>query len=435
MRAYCFPMNLMRTLVLGTTGCLLGISSFLLAPASVTASASTGPTMTRSAGAATPPKPAVLPAVPPTDSTVFASAGPFVAGVTTLKVPALSSKGSGVSPTRPGTTAEVWYPVYPLNSHQIVAKTDYDLKALLPAAQRKALGARSGTLQTTAAARGEPIAPGGPFPVVVFSHGFGGFPTQSAFLMTHLASWGFVVVAPDHPSRDLAAVLSGKARVTSPTTATATVTVDADADADADDLRAVVVALGRSSLRRSVDLNNLAAVGHSAGANAIVRWSAGEPRVQGLVLLAGGVSGLSGQLPEPLRPVLFMSAANDRLVSAQSIASAYRSSQSPKRLIVLKDSGHLAFTEICTLGSGPGGLIGDAERLGVVVPAAMKLLGTDGCGPPNAAVTKAWPIVRSSVVAELRAIFGTGTPGFGLDSGTLDSLAGQGAVGSTFTIG
>ena len=37
-----------------------------------------------------------------------------------------------------------------------------------------------------------------PCPLVVFSHGNSGLRRQSTFLTTHLASWGFVVAAPDH---------------------------------------------------------------------------------------------------------------------------------------------------------------------------------------------------------------------------------------------
>lgn len=37
-----------------------------------------------------------------------------------------------------------------------------------------------------------------PAPLIVFSHGNSGSRHQSTFLMTHLASWGFVVAAPDH---------------------------------------------------------------------------------------------------------------------------------------------------------------------------------------------------------------------------------------------
>jgi predicted dienelactone hydrolase len=43
-----------------------------------------------------------------------------------------------------------------------------------------------------------PEVESGPFPLVAFSHGFAGIRVQSAFLTEHLASHGFVVVAPDH---------------------------------------------------------------------------------------------------------------------------------------------------------------------------------------------------------------------------------------------
>ena len=47
---------------------------------------------------------------------------------------------------------------------------------------------------------------GGPYPLVLFSHGFAGYRLQSTFLTTHLASWGFVVAAVEHPYRNLTAV-------------------------------------------------------------------------------------------------------------------------------------------------------------------------------------------------------------------------------------
>jgi pimeloyl-ACP methyl ester carboxylesterase len=40
---------------------------------------------------------------------------------------------------------------------------------------------------------------GGPYPVLIFSHGWGGTRTQSTFLMEELASHGYVVAAIDHP--------------------------------------------------------------------------------------------------------------------------------------------------------------------------------------------------------------------------------------------
>ena len=57
-----------------------------------------------------------------------------------------------------------------------------------------------------------PPATGGPFPVVLFSHGYAGFPEQSVSLTTHLARWGFVVVAPDHVERSLDGLLGTAAK-------------------------------------------------------------------------------------------------------------------------------------------------------------------------------------------------------------------------------
>lgn len=38
----------------------------------------------------------------------------------------------------------------------------------------------------------------GPWPLLIFSHGFGGCARQSAFLMSYLAEAGYIVAAPDH---------------------------------------------------------------------------------------------------------------------------------------------------------------------------------------------------------------------------------------------
>ncbi len=46
-----------------------------------------------------------------------------------------------------------------------------------------------------------------PAPLIAFSHGNSGLRQQSTFLMTHLASWGFVVVAPDHVGNTFAEMM------------------------------------------------------------------------------------------------------------------------------------------------------------------------------------------------------------------------------------
>jgi len=44
----------------------------------------------------------------------------------------------------------------------------------------------------------EPDSENGPYPLVVWSHGFTSFRTMNTYFGEHLASWGFVVIAPDH---------------------------------------------------------------------------------------------------------------------------------------------------------------------------------------------------------------------------------------------
>jgi len=53
------------------------------------------------------------------------------------------------------------------------------------------------------AVRDAGLAAGGPFPLIAFSHGSGGIRFQNTFQMEHLASHGFVVVAPDHQGNTL----------------------------------------------------------------------------------------------------------------------------------------------------------------------------------------------------------------------------------------
>jgi predicted dienelactone hydrolase len=43
-----------------------------------------------------------------------------------------------------------------------------------------------------------PDPSGGPYPLVVYSHGFGIYRQSAAYMLEHLASYGFVVIAPDH---------------------------------------------------------------------------------------------------------------------------------------------------------------------------------------------------------------------------------------------
>lgn len=44
-----------------------------------------------------------------------------------------------------------------------------------------------------------PASENAPYPLVIYSHGFTFFRLEATYFAEHLASWGFVVMAPDHP--------------------------------------------------------------------------------------------------------------------------------------------------------------------------------------------------------------------------------------------
>ena len=58
-------------------------------------------------------------------------------------------------------------------------------------------GPTSGSITVDAA----PFAKGGPYPLLVFSHGYGGGGLGSVFFTEHLAAKGWIIVAPDHHDR------------------------------------------------------------------------------------------------------------------------------------------------------------------------------------------------------------------------------------------
>ena len=98
------------------------------------------------------------------------ASGPYKAGVIMLDITDLRGK-----PLR----IEVWYPA---RVGEGATPDPYEDVPITLNAYRNAL----------------PEVEQGPFPLVAFSHGFGGIREQSATLTEHLATHGFVVVAPNH---------------------------------------------------------------------------------------------------------------------------------------------------------------------------------------------------------------------------------------------
>jgi len=332
-------------------------------------------------------------------ATTFASSGPLGVGETTLTLPT------------DGAPVEVWYPATKASVAGRPVAT-YDVSTWLPPALQKLIPAGFSVTYPSGGVRGVAVAPGR-YPLVVFSHGYAGFRDQSTFLTASLASWGFVVAAPDHYSRDLTEVLGG------PTAATAKTT-------DVGDLKATVAlmthenASASSPLHGHVDATRLGAVGHSAGGAAVEALAASDSKVTTFIGLAGATVGSIGQTAHgagstvPHQPGLLMSGTSDTVVPDIQIIAAYGHLKTPKRLILIKGAGHLVFADLCEVGAGQGGLLAIAQALKVPIPASLKPLATDGCTAPDLPPPEGWPLIRQAVTAQLRHVFGFDTSDAGL---------------------
>jgi dienelactone hydrolase len=340
-----------------------------------------------------------LPAVPHGNSdTVFSKNGPYKPGVVFQTTPE-------------GDTLVITYPVDPAST---IGKPHYVINLLRwftgsPTAPIPAgLPTNLPTTLATDAYSNVPISHSGPFPVVLFSHGYGGYPEQSSFLTDHLATWGFVVVAPDHRSRDLHAVITG------------TTGKGQDDIVDLQQALAVVRFMNADPndlLSHKLDLTRVATLGHSAGGGAALTFAAENKVVRTYVALAPA----PGVLPKDKRG-LIMQGTSDKVVNPAGTKKLYASLTGPKRLILIDKAGHNVFDDGCTIGAAQGGLVSFVKKLHL--PPAFEAIATDGCVAPDLYPPKAWPLIDQAVTAQLRWGLGIDKTPIGLGAGLDCAFAG-----------
>jgi len=321
-------------------------------------------------------------AVTPAD---LAGPGPYAVGVTTRALPE-------------GNLVEVWYPA---DESTRGGTVEYTVRSFLPPAVGDLVPDTVDDTRSIDATRDAVAAAGGPFPIVLFSHGSTSFRLQSSVLAQHLASWGIVTASTDHPSRDLLNALGGTAEGQAPS-------ID-----DFRSMREYLTTLeDDEALSGVLDNDRVALGGHSAGGGTIVQM-AGDEGILGYVSYA---SGLGDEAPDV--PSLFMAGELDMIVDpVERTAAAFERAPSPSWLWSFADSGHLAFSDLCAVGSDGASLIdlAAAAGLGALVDDDLRSLGTDGCNDPNRPVEEVWPGVHQSATGFYRWVFGIDTEPIGLD--------------------
>lgn len=226
----------------------------------------------------------------------------------------------------------------------------------------------------------------GPRPVVAFSHSLGGIRFQSASLTEHLASHGYVVVAPDHPGNVLLSIDEANM-------ATILLERPGDVASGVDALLAWSATEGDPLAGAARDDGRYAVVGHSFGAfTALLLGGAdldhaaasahcevedaggcryldridpedleglelGDPRVAAVVPLAPGIAYAFADDPSGLAALpgtLVVGGSADGILAYETeCAPVYEGLDAPKAFATWSDLGHYAaFSDLCHVFQG-----------------------------------------------------------------------------------
>ncbi len=191
------------------------------------------------------------------------------------------------------------------------------------------------TLAPTAASPAPPAAPG-PFPLIVFAHGYAIDAAAYAPLLEDLAAGGFVVAAPDFPGTSTA-YAGGALRSDS---------LEQPADISFVITSMINLSTAPGPLSNSV---NPAAVGDSGQSDGGVTAAAAayntcciDPRIKASSILTGGAFGFDGQwFPPGTPPVLFIHATDDEVNPYGASTSMFAQAQAPKYLMTIEGGSHL----------------------------------------------------------------------------------------------
>jgi predicted dienelactone hydrolase len=213
-------------------------------------------------------------------------------------------------------------------------------------------------------------APETGYPIIVFSHGFGGCNTQSTFLMEALAHAGYLVLAPNHKDARCRNAQQGeeqwypgkrlrrrRSRRPQQPFRKYEKWTDATYKDRAADIRAVLDAVLRGSSFQglAIDRSRIGIAGHSLGgytalglAGAWPSWK--DARFKAVLALSPFSSPYisRGALGKMNVPVMYQGGTRDLGVTptVKRASGAYDLSSPPKYLVEFDGAGHLAWTNL-----------------------------------------------------------------------------------------
>jgi hypothetical protein len=286
-----------------------------------------------------------------------------------------------------GLTAEIWYPAR-FGSHKGRNKIVYDIRRLLPISERTKIPAEDNPWQECDCYSDLPLDDKhGPYPLVIFVHGTGGYRMQNLSQMTHWASRGFVVAAADHPGLCLSDMLVGN--------------IQYDIESD---MNLLLPALKSPAgeiafLAGRLDPDRIGMAGHSAGGMSI-RPFGKFAGVRVLIPMA-----YEGTEPgADLASSLIMGGIDDTVAEYSRQVEGYESSPTPKRLVGISNAGHLVVSDLCGLKNAAGQDLMEIAIEYEVANAELFEQLWDGCGPDQIDPPVGWEITNFATAAVLESV-------------------------------
>jgi len=268
-------------------------------------------------------------------------AGPYPVGVTRVEL--FDAAQGRVQLT------EVWYPAAESARGQAPAP----LESYLPEGLEDL--AANATVPVVAVRDAE-IAGDAPFPLIAFSHGNGGIRFQNVSQCEHLASHGYIVVAPDHEGNTFfdSSGSQGELVVARPLDIRFLLDSFADFSDDAG-----------SPFEGWVDTTaGFGVTGHSFGALTALAAADQDDRIVAVMPLTFGI-----RVSETYAAATFLMLGTEdktiRVDGNMNIRATYLQVPRPRFLAEIVDAGHYSFTFACRVGlAGPwnGDGCGDATR-------------------------------------------------------------------------
>lgn len=297
--------------------------------------------------------------------------GPYKVGVRT-EVFVDVARDCAITGEKRTLVTEFWYPLAEVGDESPPNTfADFWVRPAGVAAGHLAMAGFGGNFNTTNekfrnVARRDAAIHDSSFPLLVFSHGNGGFRHQNTWQAEYLASHGYIVAAPDHTGNAAISILPD--RILPYNKDTRKTERRDDRPRDVSFLITHLASLSKSSdhwISGRLIPHEIGVFGHSFGGFTSCRATELDDRIKAIIpmTLAGTVvfepgNNVGEPCPVPLMVVL---GDKDRTVGEEGNARSiqyYEQATGPKYLLNFKDAGHYTFTEMPQINSDWGDGVG-----------------------------------------------------------------------------